>query len=227
MRFHLNLSSTCESGESSKDKKFIVLAVHNSRQYAVMIASNKIASAFPVVTSGIVSHGASPNNNFPPQDSMVAAETPEASRMRCAANRVDVDAVVPRCREGECWTASRVARQSSQLRTARRSRTPVRHPEEAYQGTKAADVTPPADAARFKIARPKPAGTNSAIRTSPSRIAFIASAPPRPDQVANLEPAGERRQSSALIQPQIRWRLAMPQSPIRCSVIGRSSRGPA
>jgi hypothetical protein len=32
----------------------------------------------------------------------------------------------------------------------------------------------------------------------------MASAPPRPDQVANLEPAGDRRQSSALIQPQMR-----------------------
>src|SRR5262249_6367086 len=69
------------------------------------------------------------------------------------------------------------------------------------------------------------AGVTTAMSAAPVRSASTWSVPPRPDQMANREPAGERSPISWAIQPQIRCMFACPQSPRNDSVTGRSRRG--
>src|ERR1700728_2236372 len=85
-RRQANLLSTALNAASSNGRKFIFFATQRSRQYGVISASNKTASASSRITSGMMSQGASPSSSLPPQDSMVAAETDEASSMRYEAN---------------------------------------------------------------------------------------------------------------------------------------------
>src|SRR5262245_28786684 len=66
----------------------------------------------------------------------------------------------------------------------------------------------------------------SAASTSRPTTACTASAPPRPVQIAVRVPGPERSPTSWAIQPQIRCRFAIPQSPCTWNVTGRSTRGP-
>ncbi len=161
---------------------------------------------------------------MPPHDLSVAGAIPEASSIRCAPNPA---MLTPSSNAVASRNGARFARSSAKLVTPKLAS--MANTSRSSCGSVASARSRPTSPRRqiprpSKIVRAKPAGTNKAVCTSPSSTAVIASVPPRPAQVANLEPAGDRRHSSAPIQPQIRCRLAIPQSPIMCSVIGCSSR---
>src|SRR5579872_1804430 len=69
------------------------------------------------------------------------------------------------------------------------------------------------------------AGVTTAMSAVPERSAAIWSEPPRPDQIENSDPRGDRSPISWASQPQIRCMFAWPQSPRNASVTGRSRRG--
>src|SRR5262249_48305393 len=69
------------------------------------------------------------------------------------------------------------------------------------------------------------AGVTTAMSARPSRSAAIWSVPPRPDQMANSDPSGDRSPISWASQPQIRCMFAWPQSPRNARVTGRPRRG--
>src|SRR5262245_3865373 len=69
------------------------------------------------------------------------------------------------------------------------------------------------------------AGVTTAMSAVPERRAAIWSEPPRPDQMANCDPRGDRSPISWASQPQIRCMFAWPQSPRNARVTGRCRRG--
>src|SRR5262249_25055195 len=69
------------------------------------------------------------------------------------------------------------------------------------------------------------AGVTTAMSALPARSAAIWSEPPRPDQMANSDPRGDRSPISWASQPQIRCMFAWPQSPRNARVTGRRRRG--
>src|SRR6185437_417074 len=69
------------------------------------------------------------------------------------------------------------------------------------------------------------AGVTTAMSARPARSAASWSLPPRPDQMANCDPSGDRSPISWASQPQIRCMFAWPQSPRNARVTGRPRRG--
>src|SRR6266550_3130694 len=63
------------------------------------------------------------------------------------------------------------------------------------------------------------------VATVTMRGTVARSEPPRPDQMANSDPSGDRSPISWASQPQTRWKFACPQSPRNCTVTWRSRRG--